>query len=54
MFGNRWFKCWFRVYCVHYTNVGAFLMKGEVVGNLQIVMWLNKMKIHKDGRANVS
>lgn len=30
------------------------LIKGKVVGNHQIVMWLNKLKTHKDGRVNVS
>jgi hypothetical protein len=30
------------------------LIKGEVVRNLQIVMWLNKIKTHKDGGVNVS
>jgi hypothetical protein len=29
------------------------LIKGEVVGNLQIVMWLNKVKTHKAGKVNV-
>jgi hypothetical protein len=30
------------------------LIKEEVVGNLQIVVWLNKLKTHKDRRVNVS
>jgi hypothetical protein len=29
------------------------LIKGDVMGNLQIVMGLNKIKTHKDGRISV-